>query len=286
MIYDKKRIAGGLAMGQFMQAVNPKLHKLIEVCKQPSLRLSVLFNVVTFGLLWLGYSTVRRITSDSLQLAQENAVRVVDFQEKIGLPSEAVLQKQILDVDWIVHVANVFYFVMHFPSMIIFLFWAMLRKREWMARIRFSLICTTAAGLIIHLAFPLAPPRLTEIAGFVDTAKVFGPDPYKLGIAKAANQFAAMPSLHVGWALLLAMAVLSISKNRYRWLILLHPIITTIVVVVTANHWWLDIFVGAILGWAGWVVAFKYRPLVNHSNIKDTSATDEDLVTLDTAETE
>ena len=41
--------------------------------------------------------------------------------------------------------------------------------------------------------------------GFIDTAKVFGPDPYSLGIAKAANEFAAMPSLHVGWALLIAL---------------------------------------------------------------------------------
>ncbi|MBG02439.1 MAG: hypothetical protein CL470_09260 [Acidimicrobiaceae bacterium] len=267
-------------MGQFMQAVIPKFHKLVAICKQPSLRLSVFFNAVTFGLLWLGYSAVRRVTSDSFQIAQENAVRVVDFQERIGLPSEVIFQKQIINVDWIVQTANVFYFVMHFPSMIIFLFWAMLRKREWMSRIRFALVTSTAIGLIIHLVFPLAPPRLTEIAGFVDTAKVFGPDPYKLGIAKAANQFAAMPSLHVGWALLLAMAVLSILKTRYRWLILLHPIITTIVVVVTANHWWLDIFVGAVLGWAGWIIAFKYRPLVkidHHEELPDSENHIEEL---------
>ena len=248
-------------MGQFMEAVIPKINKIVTLCRRPSLRMSIFFNVVAFGLLWLGYSAVRRLTSGSFQLAQENAVKVVDFQERIGLPSESVLQKQILDVDWVVQVANVFYFAMHFPSMIIFLLWAMFRKREWMAKIRFALISTTAVGLIIHLAFPLAPPRLTEIPGFVDTAKVFGPDPYKLGIAKAANQFAAMPSLHVGWALLLALAVLSIAKNRYRWLIILHPVVTTIVVVVTANHWWLDIFVGAILGWIGWAIGFKGRPL-------------------------
>ena len=235
--------------------------------------MSIFFNIVAFGLLWLGYSTVRRLTSGSFQLAQENADRVVSFQERIGLPSETVLQKQIIDIDWVVQVANVFYFAMHFPSMIIFLLWAMFRKREWMARIRFALISTTAIGLIIHLAFPLAPPRLAEIPGFIDTAKVFGPDPYRLGIAKAANQFAAMPSLHVGWALLLALAVMSIVKSRYRWLIILHPLITTIVVVVTANHWWLDIFVGAILGWAGWLIGFKYRPLLKLPRRKKDEST-------------
>lgn len=274
-------------MGQFMEAVIPKINKIITICKRPSLRVSIAFNIVAFGLLWLGYSTVRRITSGSFQLAQENAARVVDFQERIGLPSETVLQKQIIDVDWIVQVANVFYFAMHFPSMILFLLWAMFRKREWMPKIRFALISTTAIGLIIHLAFPLAPPRLTEIPGFVDTAKVFGPDPYKLGIAKAANQFAAMPSLHVGWAILLALAVLSIVKSRYRWLILLHPVITTIVVVVTANHWWLDIFVGAILGWAGWLIGFKYRPLLKLSKKEKAALSSLDAsVSVDEATTE
>ncbi len=248
-------------MEQLMQAVMPKFNKLMSSLKKPSLTMSVFFNMLTFVLLWFGYSTVRRITSGSFQVAQENAVRLVDFQERVGLPSEIILQKHILNMEWVIQLANTFYFVMHFPSMIVFLLWAMLRKREWMARIRLALISSTAIGLVIHLIFPLAPPRLTEFSGFVDTAKVFGPDPYRLGIAKAANQYAAMPSLHVGWALLVALAVLSICKTRYRWFILLHPIITTIVVVVTANHWWLDIFVGAILGVCGWMVA-RNRPLV------------------------
>ena len=163
-----------------MQAVIPKFNKLMSSLKKPSLTMSVFFNMLTFVLLWFGYSTVRRITSGSFQVAQENAVRLVDFQERVGLPSETILQKHILNTEWVVQVANTFYFVMHFPSMIAFLLWAMLRKREWMARIRLALISSTAMGLIIHLVFPLAPPRLTEFAGFVDTAKVFGPDPYKL----------------------------------------------------------------------------------------------------------
>ena len=82
-------------MGQFMETVIPKISKIITVCKRPSLRMSIFFNIVAFGLLWLGYSAVRRLTSGSFQLAQENADRVVSFQERIGLPSEAVLQKQM-----------------------------------------------------------------------------------------------------------------------------------------------------------------------------------------------
>ena len=102
---------------------------------------------------------------------------------------------------------------MHFPSMIVFLVWVMVRKIEWMPQVRASLCLATFSGLIIHLLFPLMPPRLMVSYGFIDTAKVFGPDPYSLGIAKAANEFAAMPSLHVGWALLIALCSNTNSEN-------------------------------------------------------------------------
>ena len=97
-------------------------------------------------------------------------------------------------------------------------------------------------------------------SGFVDTASLFGPDPYALGIAKAANELAAMPSMHVGWALLIAMAVISVSSSRWRWAILAHPLITTAVVVVTANHSWTDVFAGAALATLGWWASGIRRP--------------------------
>ena len=82
----------------------------------------------------------------------------------------------------------------------------------------FSLIlATTSAGLVIHVIYPLKPPRM--MAGFVDTAAVIGPDPYELGISGGANQLAAMPSLHVGWALLIALGTIWISTSNARWLV-------------------------------------------------------------------
>ena len=116
------------------------------------------------------------------------------------------------------------------------------------------------AGLVVQLAFPLAPPRMLRLSGFVDTASLFGPDPYALGIAKAANELAAMPSMHVGWALLIAMAVISVSSSRWRWAILAHPLITTGVVVVTANHYWTDVIAGAALATLGWWASGIRRP--------------------------
>ena len=256
-------------MEQVIQSLTPKINKIIVWIQKQSRTTTVFLNLATFGLLWLGYSTVRRITADSTKIAAENAVDLVKFQDWLGFPSEAKLQSWFIDSEVLIKVANTFYFIMHFPSMIAFLLWVMIRKIEWMPQVRASLCIATFSGLIIHLLFPLMPPRLMASYGFIDTAKVFGPDPYALGIAKAANEFAAMPSLHVGWALLIALAAIRILKTPARWLMLLHPILTTVVVVITANHFWLDIIVGAILALAGWQLATKYWPIQTIKKMKD-----------------
>ena len=256
-------------MGQAIQSLTPKINKIIVWIQKQNRTTTIFLNLATFGFLWLGYSTVRRITADSTKIAAENAVNLVKFQDWMGFPNEATLQGWFIDSEVLIKIANTFYFVMHFPSMIVFLVWVMVRKIEWMPQVRASLCLATFSGLIIHLLFPLMPPRLMVSYGFIDTAKVFGPDPYSLGIAKAANEFAAMPSLHVGWALLIALAAIRILKTPARWLMLLHPILTTIVVVVTANHFWLDIIVGAILALAGWQLATKYWPIQTIKKMKD-----------------
>jgi hypothetical protein len=88
-------------------------------------------------------------------------------------------------------------------------------------------------------------PRL----GFVDTAKVFGPASYGAGSPYKgfANQFAAMPSLHFGWALVIAWAVLLATTSRWRFLVLAHPVITLAAIVLTANHYWLDAVAASVL---------------------------------------
>ncbi|MEM7284985.1 MAG: phosphatase PAP2 family protein [Actinomycetota bacterium] len=227
---------------------------------RPGLGRTLALNAIGLGVLWFIYSAVRTVTADSFSVARENADRLIEFQNAIGLPSEAVVQRFLLDYEWLVRSANVYYFAAHFPAMLAFLLWAMFAKREHMPRIRWALIGSTTAGLVVHLAFPLAPPRMLRLSGFVDTASLFGPDPYALGIAKAANELAAMPSMHVGWALLIAMAVISVSSSRWRWAILAHPLITTAVVVVTANHYWTDVIAGAALATLGWWISGIRRP--------------------------
>ncbi|HEY0948908.1 phosphatase PAP2 family protein [Nocardioides sp.] len=199
------------------------------------------------GALFGVYKLGRAVVADEVAAAVDHADLVHRAEAAIGLPSEAALQAAVHS-ELLLRVANVYYTGVHFPLMIAFLLWGYLRRseREY-AWARNLLILQTGAALVIHLVFPLAPPRMFPTWGFVDTMTIYGPSPYDGASGAMANQFAAMPSLHVGWAVLIAYVVV---RTGPRWLGVVasaHAVVTTLVVVVTANHWWLDAFVGVVL---------------------------------------
>jgi PAP2 superfamily len=135
------------------------------------------------------------------------------------------------------------------------------RDRDTYRWYRTVLAVMTAIALAIHIAYPLAPPRMMPSLGFVDTGKLFGPSVYSNADTDAVtNQFAAMPSLHVGWAVVVAIGVVMVLKSPWRWLVVLHPAATLAVVVATANHYWIDGIVGIALIIPG-VLAARWHPI-------------------------
>ena len=231
--------------------------------------MDLLANAATLLLLYFAYDAVRRITADDWSTAFDNGRRLLAFQQELGLPSEASLQRPLILRPFLARGANAFYMWGHFPLTSIFMLWVWFRHRPFFGVIRNNLIALTGAGLILHVIFPLAPPRF--FAGYVDTAARFGPSPYDLDAAKAANQIAAMPSLHVGWAVLVAISVIALSTRRWRYLILLHPIVTTLVVVVTANHYWSDAIIAIVLVSGSWILTVRLARLGLFSFRKPTS---------------
>lgn len=216
--------------------------------------IDLLTNVIALAALWMLYAAVRGVTAEEYSVAVGNAREVLSFQRSLGLPSELLLQRDLLGQTGILKMANVYYIVAHFPVTVGFLAFAWTFRREQFGRIRNTLIAVTGVGMVIHLVYPLAPPRMLDspLFGFVDTGALLGPNPYDLGIAEAANQLAAMPSLHVGWALLVAIGVIWMFDSPWRYLIAIHPAITTFVVVLTANHYWIDAFTAAALVALAW----------------------------------
>ncbi len=162
------------------------------------------------------------------------------------LPSEVSVQRLVLPSRVLVEGLNIFYAVVHVPALIIFLIWLYARHRPDYPHWRNVGAVLTGMSLLIQ-AVPVAPPRLLPQYGFVDTAVKYGQSVYGPHGISIAPQLAAMPSVHVAWALLVAVAVLRTSTSRWRGLIVLHPAATTFAVVATANHWWLDGIVAAAL---------------------------------------
>jgi hypothetical protein len=185
--------------------------------------------------------------------ATSHARWVWNFERAVDLPSEVSLQRLVLPHAWLVQFLNIFYDGVHVPALIIFLIWLYFRHRDEYPRWRNIGALATGAMLAVQL-IPVAPPRLMPQYGFVDTALRYGESVYGAGGISNAPQLAAMPSVHVGWAIFIAAAVIGVSKSPWRWLILLHPAATVLVVVATANHWWLDGIVAASLVGLAYVV--------------------------------
>lgn len=190
------------------------------------------------------YRFARLLTADETGAAFGNAASVLRLQRTLRLPDELSVQRWALGPEGVAQAANAYYLALHFPVVIGLLVWLFARHRWSYLWVRDVLMATTFASLVIHLALPLAPPRM--LPGFVDTGVVHGMSAYGGPVGGTANQIAAMPSLHVAWAAVAAVAVVSVVRSRLRWLALLHPLLTTAVVVVTANHYWLD--AGVALG--------------------------------------
>ncbi|MVO87148.1 inositol phosphorylceramide synthase [Streptomyces sp. p1417] len=202
--------------------------------------------------LFLVYKFGRQLAAGHTGEAFRNARHLWDAERFLRLPGEGSLQGALLDGgDTLVHVANTYYATVHFPATLLFLVWLYVRRPRHYVWARRILAALTAAALALHLGFPLAPPRLLPAAHLVDTAQVYGPSVYAAEPASdtMANQFAAMPSLHFGWALMVAVGLIVATSSRWRWLWLLHPLLTLLVIVGTANHYWLDALVAtALLG--------------------------------------
>jgi hypothetical protein len=232
-----------------------------------------------------------RVSGDDIPLHSfTNAMRVIRFERAIGLYHEESIQQWFLPYKWFIQLMNTYYGTAHFAVTIGVFFVLMNRRKDVFPMFRNALAAMTGLAIIGFALFPLMPPRLLdapcpgtattvvagkEIArttfggdciptklrnyngatefGFVDTLKEYG-GPWDFdsgGIAKRSNQYAAMPSLHIGWASWCAFAIWPLARRKWiRAAVLLYPALTLFCIVVTGNHFWLD-GIGGILALAG-----------------------------------
>lgn len=187
------------------------------------------------------------VAVDDQEGAFRRAGQIWDLERWLFLPNEVTMQEWLLPYGWLVQAANIFYATVHVPAVIVCLFWLFLRDRHYYSVTRNNLAMLTGASLLIQLV-PVAPPRFLPELGFLDTAVHYNQSVFSSLGYESAGQLQAMPSIHVGWALLVAVATWRKGSSWWRWAGPAHAVLTSVVVVVTANHFWMDgIVAGFIL---------------------------------------
>jgi hypothetical protein len=222
-----------------------------------SLRLQWWRELAFLGLVYLLYSLIRNAAPSQVGRAQLNAAAILDLEGSLGLDVERSLNLRVAPLEWLAVPANYYYATMHFAVTLAALVWLYRRRPQAYRTARGVLLAMTLLALVGYWLYPLAPPRLMPGGGFVDTVRIWG----TWGVAasepvtSASNQYAAMPSMHVGWALWCGVVIARhVRRPAVQALGLLYPAVTLAVVVVTGNHFVLDA-AGAVVAFAVAVAA-------------------------------
>ncbi|MRK01847.1 inositol phosphorylceramide synthase [Aeromicrobium yanjiei] len=190
--------------------------------------------------------------------ALDRAREIDHLQRLLHLPTEISMQHFVVNHDWLARFVNAYYAIVHVPALIAFLVWAFVRHRDLYPHWRNGLVAVTAGCLLIRF-IRVAPPRFVDELGFVDLSSRFGLGVYGDVGTGVSDQFAAMPSIHVGWAAVVALGTFAMASGWWRWLVLLHLPVTVFVVAATGHHWWLDGIVAVALMAAGLVIDSRVR---------------------------
>jgi hypothetical protein len=205
--------------------------------------------LVVFLSFLIFYKISRYIAIGDEETAFINAYNLVEFEKWLGIFREVSIQKFFIGETNFMRFINKFYMVVHLPSTIIFFMWLYHKKSDYYKLIRNGFLLANTITIFFYVSFPCAPPRMLNDLGFVDTLlKVSDINLYSGFFSGLFNQYAAVPSMHFGNALLIGLSTITLSKNKFiKWSILIYPIFVLFVIVVTGNHFFLDAIIGGII---------------------------------------
>jgi membrane-associated phospholipid phosphatase len=201
------------------------------------------------------YFGIRGATAGSEAVAVAHARDIVALEELLGLDVEKAVQTAVVPSDAMSTAFNWVYIWGHWPVIVATLLWLALRHRTVYYRLRNGMLVSGGLGLLVYTTYPVAPPRLAGL-GMVDTVTERSQAYRVLQPPQFVNQYAAMPSLHVGWDLLVGLALLSAATAAWlRAVGLAMPPVMALATVATANHYVLDAVAGVLFALAGLLAA-------------------------------
>lgn len=193
------------------------------------------------------YILVRGLTNDRVEAAYANAELVISLERRLGLFVEADLQSFALQSDVVLSVINAIY-IAYWPLVLGALAWLLVRRPHAYPMFRNAILASGALSLVLFALFPLAPPRFLPDYGFIDTIAKESAGYRSFNASPLVNEYAAMPSLHFGWVLLLAIAVAVLVPNPLvRAFAFAMPPLMFVSIVLTGNHYIIDGIVGGAI---------------------------------------
>jgi hypothetical protein len=206
------------------------------------------------------YAGVRAATEGQLAEAHANARRILDLEHSLGIAWERGLQQAILASDLLVTCANWIYIWGHWPVIATVAVVLYIRSRGHYYVLRNAMFISGGIGFLFFAFLPVAPPRL--LGGYVDTILNRSHSYRTLQPPSLTNVIAAMPSLHFGWNLLVGIVVFAATGRLVlRAFALAMPAAMGFAVVVTANHFVLDVAMGGMLVVVAYVIAREVSAL-------------------------
>jgi len=210
--------------------------------------LDALRQLALFAGAYYAYRIVRGLVDGQATLAFENARALVEAERALGTFFEPGLQSWAMGEAWLLTAANWMYVNSHFVVTTTFLIWLYIARNHAFYYVRNMFMIAMGLALVLYVAFPTAPPRFMPEWGFTDTVAAFVGEAASRSADLLYNPFAAVPSMHVAFALMIAIPAVKLVRTRalkVAWA--LYPVVVTFVVVVTANHFWLDAAFGAMV---------------------------------------
>jgi len=204
-------------------------------------QLTVLFTA------YVAYDLIRIVSRGREVVAIAHSQAVIDAQKALHIYWEPWLQQEALRSQAVVEFLNWFYSSVHLPAILLTLAWVYLCRHEVWLLFRNAFLAMNAIGLTIFALVPVAPPRLVPTSGMIDTKYLYADQGFNTGVmAFVTNPYAAMPSLHMGYALFTAVALWVLCRGlAMRVLAVVYSVVVLASIVLTGNHYFLDAVAGA-----------------------------------------
>jgi hypothetical protein len=208
-----------------------------------------LVEILLVASLYAAYTLTQGSLADKAILAVQHSYHIVSLEKTLRVYWELGLQSWVLGSNYLIRIANGIYTYLFYPALIGFAVWAYNRHQPEYKMVRNIFLVSTALGLVCFAIFPAAPPRLLPQLGFVDTIAGYEALHYDSTVPSVfVNQYAAMPSFHFGWTLLVGVSTCFIAKMVWlKALGALLPAMMLFSIIATGNHFVLDAVGGALV---------------------------------------